>query len=44
MAKVSRLQAIVDELKKTVDEQTKEMRKLRTSVEDLRKGGTGKDR
>jgi cell division protein FtsL len=35
---------MVEELKKTIDEQTKELRELRKSVEDLRNGGTGKDR
>ena len=40
--KVSHLQSSVDELKKASDAQTGEIRELRRSVEEMRKGGGGK--
>ena len=42
-SKISRLQAAVAELKTLVDQQAKELRELRESVEELRKAARGTD-
>jgi hypothetical protein len=41
---VSRLQSTVEELKKSSDEQTTEIRELRKVIEEQRKGAPGKDK
>jgi hypothetical protein len=43
-ARVSRLQSSLEELKKSSDAQTNEIRELRKAIEKERKGAAGKDK